>query len=256
MKAARKIFILSLLMLCCAVSALHAAVRSRANASTPVPVVPDIPYGVIEEDGVHFYLHDNGILRAVTTLPKTYFVLLTGEHNAEFYTAVYFDLNGYVRKSDVSRVDFEPVTKFANGGLTVTADVTGINIRATPDHINGQVLGDLQRGATAVYYGTLAGSSPISGANEWFFIKTTLAGETVFGYVYAPYVTATPIPDNVIEKVLHIPENGGGSFEPPNPEWPPYLTYVFVACLSIPAFLVMLLLFKKPEKRNKVPRGF
>jgi len=246
---------LALLIALAAIPALHTSAYGR----TLVPVVPDMPFVHIENAGVILYERHEGVMRPLTGLPQTYFAHVVAE-SGEFFEVIFYDLRGFVRQSAVTKVDFEPVTKFATGRLEVMRGGT-VPIFARPTHLNASAIHYTPRGAEHVFYGTLNGSIPYRDEDgfSWFFIRFTNAeGNAAFGYIHASNVTASAIPPNVIEKVM-VYANDPPTFTPPDFEFPGYLTIVFIVALSIPAVLVMILLFKKPKGKQepqRVPRSF
>lgn len=260
MKAARKILTILVLGLQFAFCVLCASSADAFAAETNlVPVVPEIPFVRIGSDGVYLYGRDEiaGTFFPVTALPKSYYASAVEDYNAEYYRVIYYDLEGYVKKSEVAKVDYEPVTKYATGKLQITALVIAVPCLARPDHFRDNVVAEVKKGETLVYYGKIQGTAPEPArGDEWYYIKIISENEEpLYGYIYAPYVTAAAIPENTGEKVLRE-ESSGGGFEPAEPEFPSYLAAVFILCLCIPAVLVMLLLFRKKPEQKRRPRSF
>ena len=157
-----------------AIVLLHFCSSTIANA-VPIPVVPEIPYVRIESPQAMLYektSENGGAFRPLTTLPASYYALMTEDYDIEYYRVTYYDLEGYVKKTDAALVDYEPTTKFASAALTVSADVTGVNLRARPDHTADNILAEIKRGETLAYYGKVVGSSPIvSAGSEWYYVR-------------------------------------------------------------------------------------
>lgn len=205
---------------------------------------------VLEQDGeeplLPFYAEitggcvlysDESLTNAVTSLPPTYFVMVY-KVLPSAYQVSYKNLDGYINRGDVSAVDFTPKTKFASSFLTLSNDGLHINIRSAPDHNADNIVARLTHGATLYYYGTVSGTTQnqLIG-DKWYCVQLSEGG---YGYVYAMYADAAPIPDNVIEpeppseNVTVSPDvSAGGNRE-----------YFFIAALCIPVIIFCYLLFK------------
>ncbi|MCL2374915.1 MAG: hypothetical protein FWC82_00085 [Firmicutes bacterium] len=257
----KKLLTISLLFLFCGIIFLP-RFFTVPFAQIMVPVVPEVPFLFIENENTMLYEQHENTFRPLTTLPQSYFLLFVEEHNSTFYRAIFYDLEGFVRRSAVEKVDFEPVTQFATGTLSITADVIGVHIRARPDHTENNIVGTALANQQFTFYGTLDGTSQFSPAGSpWYFVRFLHENnEFRWGYLYSLFVTAPPIPQNTIEKVMrpYVPTETPRDpiFTLPPTEWPLYLLIIFIACLSVPAILIICLLFKKPKKAAKVPRGF
>lgn len=231
--------------------------KNFVSANELVPLVPPVPYVHIQNENVILY-SDLGVT-PLTALPQSHFALITDE-SGEFYKVLYYDLSGFVRVSSVTKVDFEPKTKWLSGTLTVVAagDTNTINIRSRPDHrIPQNIIHQANTLDTLIYYGTLQGTAiSVNYGNLWYFVKFTIDGIDSFGYVYNQNVNANPIPQNNLEKVMvPAPTPDPPAVITPDLQLPPYIIPVIIIALSIPAVLIMILLFKKP-KTKKVPRSF
>ena len=200
-----------------------------------------LSYALINSGAV---LYSDDGKTAVTALPENYFAVVLGKAESDKLTAV----------------DYEPRYKFAEGSLKLTNDGHNVRVRSTPDHENGEIVGDLPDGETLFYYGTAVGSAQVAAlGNEWYFVRFTYGGETRRGYVYSLYVTAEPIPKNVIE-ALPAPEpepdpaieqdvatDGENTDNDSSP-----LTRngeaITIVALCLPVIVVTYLLFRKPSK--------
>ena len=232
------------------------------RAAEQIPVVPEVPFVLIEQNNVYLYAQDEFLnFYPLTSLPVTYYALAVETYNTVYYKVLYYDLEGFLKKEDVTLVDYEPVTKFAVGSLSITADVTGINLREKPNHTLDNIIAEIKSGQTLTYYGKVVGTSPILSAGDgWYYVKYSDETEaTYFGYLYAPYVTAETIPDNSPEKVMVdvIPAPVIESPKNPNAaKFPDLTTAAFIILLCLPVVLVMMILFKKPQDPKKTPRSF
>ena len=228
-----------------------------ASARTLIPVVPDMPFVHIVETNVMLYDAPNG--RQITSLPQTYFAHVTGTVG-DFFNVIFYDLTGFIRQNAVTKVDFEPITKFATGNLSVMRGGT-VPIFSRPTHLEASAIFYTPRGASHIFYGTISGSIPYRTEEgyTWYFIRfLNSSGQNEWGYVHSSNVNSSVIPPNDVQKVMiYAPEEP--IFTPPEFNFPPYLTVVFIVALCIPAILVMFLIFKKPKKSQepkRAPRSF
>ncbi len=186
---------------------------------------------------------DAQLTSAVTTLPATYFVILLSED--EVLKVSYKDVTGYMNKADVEIVDYEPVTKFANGSFTVNNDGYPVKLRSMPLS-NSPVISEIPSGKSGFYYGDAQGDAIIEKVGSlWHFVSYTDADGIKTGYVYSSQVTVTTIPPNVIEKVEHD-DKGEDLSSPVNN------TDIFlIACLCVPSVLIMYLVFRGGERKPR-----
>lgn len=216
-----------------------------------------LSYALINSGAV---LYSDDGKTAVTALPENYFAVVLGKPENGYTSVSYLDLAGKVESDKLTAVDYEPRYKFAEGSLKLTNDGHNVRVRSTPDHENGEIVGDLPDGETLFYYGTAVGSAQVAAlGNEWYFVRFTYGGETRRGYVYSLYVTAEPIPKNVIE-ALPAPEpepdpaieqdvatDGENTDNDSSP-----LTRngeaITIVALCLPVIVVTYLLFRKPSK--------
>jgi len=228
-----------------------------ADARAMIIYRPEVPFVQIENEGVMLYnRQSNGHMRPVTSLPQSYFALVTGEHG-EFYEVLFYDLTGFVRKNAVTKVDFEPVTKFATGTLNVITDANSINIRLLPEVNDTNIIGQASRGSQLVFYGTIQGTPPQGHTNStWYFIRfINSAHETAWGYIHAANVASNSIPPNNIEKVM-VYADDPPVFNPGETLMPDYIMIITIVALCVPVAIIMLLIFKKPKNTKKTPRSF
>lgn len=248
----------AVISICCVGSALP---LKKAYASA-------LTYGILT-DGATLYSNSAEGYKAVTSLPKDYFVVLLGEENTEGYFSVsYLDVTGFVKSDKVVKVDYEPKYKYAeNNSLTLTNDGQEINVRSAPDHAADNVIKELSEGTKLYYYGTVSGSAQVAALGDaWYYVRFSDGDEIRRGYVYSLYVVADPIPPNVIEKAeQQSADSPSEDEENPSPvieKDPGDFTLdrtgeiIIIVSLCLPVIVIMYLLFrqppgKKPDDRTK-----
>ncbi len=235
-------------------AAFLALLLSFSLKKPPCARAAALSYALIGDDAV---LYSDDGKTAVTTLPATYFAVILNKAENGYVSVSYLDLAGKVAADKLTVVDYEPRYKFAEGSLKLNNDGHNVRVRSTPDHENGEVIGDLSDGETLLYYGTVAGSSQVAAiGNEWFFVRFTDGGETKRGYVYSLYVAADPIPENVIEPLPAPDPEPEPSLESENNDEKQTDEFslskngeaITIVALCLPVIVVTYLLFRKPEK--------
>lgn len=202
------------------------------------------------------YLPNSAVLcdasgEAICTLPATYFVLQEGGEVSGKIPVSYLDLSGYVRAADVEIVDYEPVTKFATLSARPDNDGMAVNLRDKPDSVAGTVLCAVPAGSTLTLYGPREGGELFAGAGRtWQYVRYVDNGLPRYGYIYAPQLSCDAVQPNKIEKV-----------ERPSPEEPSesaaglemsHLGQIaLIAAMCIPAGIVMLVLFYRPDSKRE-----
>lgn len=206
-------------------------------------------YAYMSEDCI-LYKIENSEYTPLVTLPKTYFVAIMKDFD-EYYQVNYLDITGFIKKTDLEIVDYEPVYKYASPSFTPSNDGFGVNLRSAPMS-SAAILLTIENTQTALYYGAISGEAinPALG-DKWCYSRFTLDSVVHYGYVYRGHIRADEIPPNKIEKVEKNPEPPGQILPSP-PEFTSLASILFIVGLSVPAIVIMLLLFKRPPKR--VPR--
>ena len=207
----------------------------------------DLNYALIGENATLYAYSGNGYF-AVTTLPKTYFVVILGERDGYFRVS-YLDIEGYVPANAVTAVDYTPKNKYAqNTALNLNNDGHQINFRSSPK-AGDNVLQTLDSGTTLYYYGSVNGETQNENIGSlWYYARAyTPDGETLRGYVYSLYATAQPIVDNIIEPE---DEKLNNELSSPPQAFNDNQTRetVIIVSLCLPVLAVGYLLFRK-EKR-------
>lgn len=176
----------------------------------------------------------------ITALPATYFVTVLSRDGENLHVS-YINIDGYIKAEFAEEVNFTPRYKYADYRVTLINDGGTINVRAMPDHINGEIRARLTDGTRMECYGDIQGSiqNDLIG-DKWFSVK--LSGGEV-GYVYSMYVNAPPLRENVIE--------AEPSPEPTVPDTELVTSergeYFLIAALCLPVIVFMYVLFKSKD---------
>lgn len=188
----------------------------------------------------------------VCTLPATYFVVLEeAESGAQKYLVSFQDLEGYVAASAVECVDYEPVTKFPYRTARVNNDGLSVNMRATPTK-TGALVTQIPPDATLTLYGPREGDELYAGAGTtWLFVSYASNAARAYGYVYAPLLTVPALSPNNIEKMPEPTTDIDRT--PTNPRFTDITKIAFIAALCVPAVIVVLIAFYRPESK-RTPR--
>ena len=164
--------------------ALQVSAKNNAYAS-------EITYALIGENATLYRLSEGEFI-PVTSLPSTYFVAILGEEKNGYIKVSYLDIDGFIKASDITLVDYIPKYKFAQStSLTLSNDGHLVNFRASPSS-EGKILSTISSGESIYYYGQVSGenSNPLIG-DTWYFARcVSSSGESIYGYVYSLYAVA------------------------------------------------------------------
>lgn len=194
---------------------------------------------------------DNSNSNVYFELPKTYFVLLTGNANEDFYSARYLNINGYVKKNSVQATSSTPVKPFLDSvNFRIYAELSR-NLMSEPNTTSAsskQIAIIPLYSKNVTFYGKVIGETLIeSRTNIWYFCKFS-ADTDYYGYVYSDFCDQFPadLPENT-EEINYI-ENPFATAEPP--EQPKSLplksssTGIIVAILTLPAIAFFFMIIK------------
>ncbi|MDD4211231.1 MAG: hypothetical protein PHC46_02410 [Clostridia bacterium] len=189
-------------------------------------------------------------------LEQSYFVQLLADENADFYSAKYIDLEGFVKKNQVETVTDAPNTPYLNDITFNTTPSSSVIMRTEPTSINAdasalKILEPNSQGL--MYYGKISGEEAVLGlGNIWFYSRFDSGqNNTTFGYVYAPFTNnLTPITPNI--EVINL---GLTDFNQMNEflEIQPKFRFLIILLTAFPTIIALLLFFKNSikNKRNK-----
>lgn len=210
--------------------------------------LPNVTYAYIPEP-VGFYAFDGVDYTCLFILPETYFVAVEDEGND--YTAVtYLDMSGYVKRGDVEKVDYEPVTKYATSGkVALKSGIASIYLYADENCTN--VLTPVSSTDSLFLYGKAA----IAGV---YYCRLKGANGTLRGYIGSEGVTVTLPEENDVQAVApeEPPPDNDDIIVPPK-EDDAYGTLslpveiILVVSLAVPAFLLVFILTRSKDKPKK-----
>ena len=219
----------------------------------PYVYASDSPtFARIMKDNVCFYRSPTNIDESSNIyfdLPKTYFVELLDNANADFYQARYMNIIGYVKKESVQAVASTPTSPYlSNTTFRVYANLSQ-NLRTSPNKTETNLIVNIPiLTRNILLIGKINGECLIEGrTNQWFYCR--YVGDKIYeGYVYSDFCDEiSPQIDNT-EEVTYIPNP---TFE----ETPTKTTLsiddnlvgVIIGILSIPAliFFIMIIRSKK-----------
>lgn len=217
-------------------------------------------YARVESDNVSLYKTpslsqtDNVLF----DLPKSYFVLLITNFSTDFYKAQYRDVVGFVLKDSVEAVEETPVAPYLKDVTFRVFSSDGMHLMASPS-ISSMAICDVDITRDMDYYGTCYGDEMIDGrGNVWYYTKY---GEN-FGYLYS----------GLCDRLSNIPVNNEQTTLKPNPfdntnndylysliEMSLPMKILLIFLVSLPAFVIVILLFKpirlKDKKKDKITKS-
>ena len=211
---------------------IPSAVRVFADAPTYAYMPSDTALYAATSDGYE----------AKVYLPKTYFVTVLGT-SGFYYRVGYGDITGYIRTSSVETVDYEPVTKFAYGSMSLKNGIASVFMYE--DAALSRIIATVTATSIIDVYGY------INSSYSSYYCR--LKSDNVHFYGYLPVIGAEfimpeendvravelPPPDDSVPTVT-TPENGT-----PNEAT---LQIILVVCLVIPAVIVVMLIFSGKSK--------
>lgn len=213
-------------------------------------------YGRVLKDGVHLYSKPiDAQANKIFEIPQTYFVNLIGEENELFYKASYQDIDGYVKKGDVSCINGSPVTPYVTNVNFRVFVPGGVNLRRTPYETLGTtnlILAVPFMETNLKYYGKIEGEEAISyKGTTWYFCKYIKVNQEFNGYMYSPLCDLLPtIPVNTeVFEYITKPDfdNSGNSIitKPgQNLSFSTPTQIAIIVAVSLPCIAIIYFLFK------------
>ncbi|MBR4270593.1 MAG: hypothetical protein IKQ31_02835 [Clostridia bacterium] len=225
------------------------------NVSLTYASLPESQYYQITSNNAIFYrtqkLDD---LEAYFILPSTYFVKLNYEVDDNTLAVSYLDINGFVKKENVTKVYSTPSTPYLNNVSFSPNAVANLVLRSTPS-TQGKYLGTIPFSASLItYLGSIEGEKVYESlSNVWYFCRyTSIEQGTVTGYVYAPLTcNLSAILPNT-EEVAYSPIVPSNADIILSPELQSTSNLILIILLTIPAlFIIYLILKSNKNKRNR-----
>ena len=148
-------------------------------------------YGKIKSEGVLFYrnIEEDGAFE----LPYSYFVEVLDVENDEFYKVIYKDIEGYVKKEEVSLMSGQPNTPYFN--QTVSSYVE-FPLYLKPETSSTEIV-DCKKAQSFNFYGKIEGEEVKETNTSWFYCSTNIDDEMKYGYIYS----------GIVEDEIKIPIN-------------------------------------------------
>ncbi len=207
-------------------------------------------YAKVTTNGVFFYNHKNEESKQFE-IPKSYFVLLTGDANEEFYSAKYGECEGFVKKSQVVAMDGTPNSPYATKFNFRITSMSGLPIFEEATFESEKILNLEFLEDDIFFYGKFQGQELFTNSTDiWYYCSYSQNNETKYGYVFSYYCDfISPISQNdeyfeeITEKLVFTPEIKPISSKNDT------LNALIVLAVVIPV-LICLYFFLTPRKTN------
>lgn len=204
-------------------------------------------YAKITGDNTYFFskTQDDGKL---FLLPKSYFVILNGIADENFYSATYKDLNGYVLKSEVLPMKGKPTSPFLNASLKVFS-TNGTDIYRLPS--TSLSLATIPYSySNLTYYGLIHGESLSKNSDNWVYC--CYQNDSVFyGYVYSLFCDNLPN-EQTNSEVFPVIENPFSTKTTASESLSKTSMVFIILGVSLPCVVVLYLLVKPTFMKEKV----
>lgn len=187
-------------------------------------------------------------------LPQTYFVKLIDSSNENFYKVEYSNLIGYVKKSEVIKVNGTPQQPYLNN-VTFKLNGTANAVLFSQPNNTSKYIGTIPFNAENIlFWGKITGQNALPNlGNEWYYCTyTSFEQGIISGYIYAPLTTlVSNIPENNENLSESTPANSTPIQEILAPEIQKPSNIIIISILVIFALLILILLFKPNKKAKK-----
>lgn len=204
-------------------------------------------------DNVFFYSSPiNNEQYKLFEIPSTYYVLLLGNGNQDFYRAKYSNIEGFVLKNSVVPINEQPNYPFANTSFRI---FTETSLYSSPDsNSNIKVLPALTEITT--YYGEIEGEELLPKSTDiWFYCCYRVNDNYFTGYVFSYFCDQkteivpntevfTPLTKEIFveEEILSEPAKSS------------LTTVLIVICCVVPCLIIVFLLIKKKNPKSTPKR--
>lgn len=191
------------------------------------------------ESSVPFYVFDGTSYDVLFMLPATYFVGV-GKERDGYTEATFCDLEGYVRTSDVTAADYEPLVKYPEtGSVTLKKSVSSVWLYSDAS------LSNVVARVSATDEIFLYGESASGGV---YYVRVGTGGFAERGYLSGEAVDVTPPDENDVAAVApsqpdYIPPEESG--EEQSDPLSAVVRVILIVSVTVPAFLLAFLLSRK-----------
>lgn len=228
-----------------------------------------LQYAKIVGSNVKLYRSTSGsedITNIFFVIPKSYYVILQPSDHDDYYSAVYIDEKGFVKKDEVQCVKGVPAKPFANNISFRVFVPGGVEMRSTPVQSEGiNYVTTVQFLETNLkFYGIIDGEQVISHrSSEWYYTEYYKNGNYEKGYLYSVFCDLlTDIPENteMLEYIDEanfetIPTGGNSPIETELSTLPSVTQIIIIIAVSLPCIFIVYLLFKPTKITSKVMEG-
>lgn len=202
-------------------------------------------YAMIKDDPAYLYVSpddSSDVKNIICVMEDTYYVEILNTFDEKFYRVNYNGATGYVLRSAVRKVDGIPNTPFPNF-VTLKTVSNNTYLRSSPLKSNNALTIIPSNCTELEYIGYVYGEQVDDFRdNIWYYVKYL----DIYGYIYGEYVTSiSPIPQNV-EQLSFLSD-----YEPLVNPLSNGLCILIVIVLTIPTFLILYLLYRKPKRKTK-----
>lgn len=222
-------------------------------------------YAKVMEENIYLYSNPfDSSENLLFELPKSYFVILTGKAENDFYVAYYDGVVGYVKRDQVSPMNGIPQTPFAQSTFRVY-DMNGLDMFSSPSYNDENFVTTVPYLTdNLTYYGSITGQVAVpEKSGEWYYCSYSDGEKSFRGYLYSVFCDKlTKIEENsesfplITDELFPEPTSSIGSLNP--------TAQVFIIlAISLPCAFILYLLIRptlssksgiKREKKGKFKR--
>lgn len=209
-------------------------------------VEADCNFARIASNDVYLYSTTNtSSSNIVCQVENSYFVLILASYYDDFYRVEYNNLEGYVLKDKVIKVDGTPLNPYpSNITLTTISNVCNLRsspyIKTTPTNVLCSIPSNTNN---IQFLGKVYGDNVFDYSNNlWYLVKYN---ETT-GYIYNGYIKSQPA---VYPNVETLSITGIEQFVQ-NPLSNPACA-ILIMMISLPCVIIMYIIFSKKEPKSK-----
>jgi hypothetical protein len=218
-------------------------------------------YAKITNENIYLYrkdIDDESVNNLYFKLPYSYFVILTGE-SGKYYKATYLGIDGYIKKEDIKGCIGTPVNAFEKNRSLRILSSQSQQLRDCPNlnnGINGLIYTLPLYEQNIQIIGEIEGEEVVSKrGNIWYYSKYIANNKTYYGYIYSglcDLITPTTINNENYEELDNLIFVNSSETKSSNLgiELPKNNELIIISILSIPTFILFILVLKKPKTKN------